>query len=145
MGNTWSKWYWISAHKISRILNVKKSTNLTALYGELGQVPLMVFRKVIMIKYWIKILNQNDSFLVKKMYTLLKSDTDMNNNYKGNNWAYQIKSMLQQHGLEFNIWNQQFEIKIPFNIIKQRIFYMYYQRWYSEINNSNWLMTVQHI
>ena len=63
------------------------------------------------------------------MYTLLKSDTDINNNCKGNNWAYQIKSMLQQHGLEF-IWNQQFEIKIPFNIIKQRIFYMYYQRWY---------------
>ena len=100
---------------LRRILNVKKSTNLTALYGELGRVPLMVFRKVIMIKYWIKILNQNDSSLVKKMYTLLKLDTDVNNNYKGNNWAYQIKSMLQQHGLEF-IWNQQFEIEIPFNI-----------------------------
>ena len=39
------------------ILNVKKSTNVTALYGELGRVPLMVFRKVIMIKNWIKILN----------------------------------------------------------------------------------------
>ena len=106
------------------------STNLTAHYGELGRVPLMVFRKVIMIKYWIKILNQNDSSLVKKMYTLLKSDTDVNNNYKGNYWAYQMISMLQQHGLEF-IWNQQFEIEIPFNIIKQRIFDIYYQRWYS--------------
>ena len=48
--------------------------------------------------------------------------------------------MLQQHGLEF-IWNQQFEIEIPFNIIKQRIFDIYYQRWYSEINNSNRLMS----
>ena len=125
---------------LRRILNVKKSINLTALYDELGRVPLMVFRKVIMIKYWIKILNQNDSSLVKKMYTLLKSDTGVNNNYKGNNWAYQIKSMLQQHGLEF-IWNQQFEIEIPLNIIKQRIFDIYYQRWYSEINNSNRLMS----
>ena len=71
---------------------------------------------------------------------LLKSDTDVNNNYKGNNWAYQIKSMLQQHGLEF-IWNQQFEIEIPFNIIKQRIFDIDYQRWYSKINNSNRLMS----
>ena len=35
---------------LRRILNVKKSTNLTTLYGELGRVPLMVFRKV-MIKY----------------------------------------------------------------------------------------------
>ena len=47
--------------------------------------------------------------------------------------------MLQQHGLEF-IWNQQFEIEIPFNIIKQRIFDIYYQRWHSKINNSNRLM-----
>ena len=43
---------------LRRIINVKKSTNLTAFYGELGRVPLMVFRKVIMIKYWIKILNK---------------------------------------------------------------------------------------
>ena len=73
------------------------------------------------------------------IFLLFKSDTDVNNNYKGNNWAYQIKSMLQQHGLEI-IWNQQFEIEIPFNIIKQRIFDISYQSWYSEINNSNRLM-----
>ena len=54
---------------LRRILNVKRSTNFTALYGELGRVPLMVFCKVITIKYWIKILNQNDSSLVKKRCT----------------------------------------------------------------------------
>ena len=71
---------------------------------------------------------------------LLKSDTDVNNNYNGMNWAYQIQSILQQNGLEF-IWNQQTEIEISFTIIKQRILDMYYQKWYAEINNSNRLMS----
>ena len=124
---------------LRRILNVRKSTNLTALYGELGRVPLVVHRKIIMIKYWIKILNHSDSSLIKKMYMLLKSDTDRRN-YNGKNWAYQIKSILQEHGLEF-IWNQQFETEIPFSIIKQRIHDMYYQKWYAEINNSSRLMS----
>ena len=124
---------------LRRVLKVKKSTNLAALYGELGRVPLVVYRKVIMIKYWIRILNHNDSSLVKKMYMLLKSDTDQNND-NGKNWVSQIKHILQLHGLEF-IWNQQFQIEIPFSIIKQRIFDMYYQKWYSEINNSSRLMS----
>ena len=34
-----------------------------------------------MIKYWIKILNHSESSLVKNVYMLLKSDTDVNNNY----------------------------------------------------------------
>ena len=71
---------------------------------------------------------------------LLKSDADVNSNYNGKNWAYQIKLILQQHDLEF-VWNQQFEIEIPFNTIMQRIFDMYFQKWYSEINNSNRLMS----
>ena len=65
-----------------------------------------------MIKYWTKILNQSDNSLVKKVYLMLKSDADININYSGKNWAYQIKSILRQHGLEY-IWNQQSEIEIP--------------------------------
>ena len=38
---------------LRRILGVKQSTNLSALYGETGRVPLSVFRQVIMIKYYI--------------------------------------------------------------------------------------------
>lgn len=34
------------------VLNVKKSTNLSALYGELGRVPFIIQRKFNMIKYW---------------------------------------------------------------------------------------------
>ena len=60
----------------------------------------------------------------KKVYIMLKNDTDKNRIYTGLNWAYQIKSILDKIGLS-NIWAQQFEINIPYNLIKQRIFDMY--------------------
>ena len=108
------------------ILNVKKSTNLSALYGELGRVPFIIQRKFNMIKYWVKLLKSNDSFLPKKMYRILKDDADSGNSYNGSNWASCIKSLLDNSGLSY-IWLQQGEIDIPLQLIKQRIFDHYYQ------------------
>ena len=70
-----------------------------------------------MIKYWMKILRQNDSSLVKAIYMMLKEDTDLNHNYNGQNWAFQIKSILQHHGFAY-VWNNQFAIEIPFQTTK---------------------------
>ena len=89
-----------------------------------------------MIRYWIKLLTSNDNCLPKKIYCMLKNDIDNGITYNGLNWAYQIKSMLDRIGLS-NIWIQQFEITIPYNLIKERIFDMYKQSWYFSINNSN--------
>ena len=91
---------------LRRILGVRTSTNLAALYGELGRVPLAVTRKVNMIKYWIKILQQNDTSIVKLTYSMLKDDADRNNSYRGTNWAWQIKNILEQHGLGY-VWRAQ--------------------------------------
>ena len=118
------------------ILDVKKSTNLSALYGELGRTPFSISRKIKMIKYWIKILQQNNNSLLKQVYLMLKQDTDLNINYNGQNWATQIKNILQYHGFDY-VWRQQFDINIPFALIRQRILDTYKQIWYSEINNSN--------
>ena len=54
---------------LRRILGVKKCTNLSAVYGELGRYPLSVIRKIHMIRYWIKIIRLNDSSLVKTSLT----------------------------------------------------------------------------
>ena len=89
-----------------------------------------------MIKYWAKILQQNDSSLLKKVYLMLKNDTDLNRNYNGQNWASQIKSILQQYGFEY-VWQQQSSIDSPLHSIRQRIIDVYQQSWYSEINNSS--------
>ena len=57
-------------------------------------------------------------------------------NYNGQNWASQIKLILQEHGFEY-VWKQQAELVIPFHSIRQRIIDTYQQSWYSEINNSS--------
>lgn len=48
-------------------LNVKKSTNLSGLYGQLGRSPLNTNRKIIMIRYWIKLLRSDDNFIPKNI------------------------------------------------------------------------------
>ena len=50
------------------ILHVRKSTNLTGLYGELGRVPVIVIRKIRMINYWIKFLSLGKYCTKKNLY-----------------------------------------------------------------------------
>ena len=89
-----------AVHKkfIRKLLCVNKSTNLTALYGELGRLPMSEIRKINMIKYWIKILNSDESSILRKVYNMLKNDANNGYNYNKQNWAYQIKLLLENIG-----------------------------------------------
>ena len=82
---------------IRSILRVKRSTNLNALYGETGRLPLSVFRKFIVVKYWINILKLQDT-LFKQSYLFFKSDADIGRSYNGTNWTRHVKSILETHG-----------------------------------------------
>ena len=92
-----------------------------------------------MISYWIKLLSLEDTSIPKKIYTLLKNDAENNISYNGSNWAFQVKSLLDELGLTY-IWLQQTEMRIPFSLIKQRILDSFKQSWYGTINNSNRLL-----
>ena len=59
-----------------KLLTVKKSTNLNALYGELGRVPMLIHRKIIMIKYWLKIIALHDNSLLFRTYQMLKRNLE---------------------------------------------------------------------
>jgi len=48
---------------LRKLLCVNKSTNLSGLYGELDRVPLIIIRKVHVLRYWLKLLKLNDSHL----------------------------------------------------------------------------------
>ena len=74
-----------------KILGVKKSTNLDGLYGELGRYPMEINRKLLTMKFWIKIMEKPESSMVKKIYLMLKRDADADNNYNNLNWAYHVK------------------------------------------------------
>ena len=75
------------------ILHVRKSTNLTGLYGELGRVPFVITRKIRMIKYWAKLLKLDANAISKKIYFMLRKDAENNVTYNGVNWASQVKSL----------------------------------------------------
>ena len=48
-----------------------------------------------MFRNWIKILRADNNSFIKCFYLMLKTDADNNISYNKNNWAYQIKTMLQ--------------------------------------------------
>lgn len=122
---------------LRKILCVRLSTNLDALYGETGRYPMYIHRKIIMFKYWLKMLKLDNNCILKKTYMMLKHDADNNVTYNGkNNWASQIKNMLNQIGMS-DVWLNQFTLNIYIQPIKLRIIDMYKQSWYSKINNSS--------
>lgn len=125
---------------IRRILFVKRTTNLSALYGETGRMLLNVTRKVNMLKYWLHILKQDPNSLIRQVFIMLKEDFDLNRTYSRKNWAFQIKSIHDSHEFSY-IWEYQFEIDIPFDEIKNRMFDTYKQTLFGEINNSGGLQS----
>ena len=123
-----------------KLLFVRSSTNLEAIYGELGRLPMYVYRKLKMIKFWLKLLQQKETSLLFKTYYMLKTDVENGLTYDQNNWAYHIKIILDQAGLSY-LWQNQFNMLLNYNTIKQRIIDIYQQTWYSAINNSLRLKT----
>ena len=122
------------------LLGVKKSTNLSALYCELGRKPLIVFRKIRILKYWSKIIH-TDNDLLKGIYSMLFNDTNNNITYNGNNWAFQVKSLLDNLGFSY-VWNKQDILgNIPFTEIKQRIIDTVNQDLFMSINTSTKLQS----
>lgn len=136
----------INTKFLRKLLCVNRSTNLAGLFGELGRVPLSILRKIHMVRYWLKLLKSGNNCVIKSIYLMLRNDADSNNSYNKLNWAYHIKSMLQSLGLT-NLWIEQDMLMEQDNydalltVIKQRILDQYYQSWYSEINNSQRLIS----
>jgi hypothetical protein len=50
-----------------------------------------VYRKIILIKYWVKLITLDNQSLLFKTYNKLMRDAELGNTYNGNNWASQIK------------------------------------------------------
>ena len=118
------------------ILGVKKSTNLDGLYGELGRYYMEIKRKLLIIKFWIKILEKKKDLIGKKVYLMLKRDADDNNDYKNLNWAYRVKYTLSEIGMT-NLWLNQNGSNFLYKTIEQRITDIFKQKRYSNINNSS--------
>ena len=80
------------------ILGVKQSTCNAAVYGELGRYPVFINRHIMIIKYWIKLL-QTKNILLKTMYDVMLKDLILGKI----NWLSKVKQLLQQNGFLY-IW-----------------------------------------
>ena len=119
------------------LLGVKKSTNIAAMYGELGTMPVRVVRKLRMLKYWIRILeNSNENPFVYKIYEMMYNDVIQGRYRVINNWAFQIKKILDELGFS-DVWLNQKHIVPNFTLLKQRITDQYKQEWLTIVNDSS--------
>ena len=65
-------------------------------YGELGRFPMLINRKIRILKYWVKIVNGKACPLVKQMYNVLYNATLSVNRVL--NWASLVKSLIDSLG-----------------------------------------------
>jgi hypothetical protein len=87
------------------IIGVKKSTIISTVYGELERMPLLIIRKLRILIYWTRMVNDTSS-LKYKVYFVLKHDVENRNTYRGQNWAFQVKTILDDLGLSYVLRNQ---------------------------------------
>ena len=73
-----------------RLLGIKRSTNNSMMYAELGHVPLRANILFNMIRYWHRILKTNNCIL-KACYSYLYECVEI---YNEHNWAYHVKQEL---------------------------------------------------
>jgi len=78
------------------LLGVNSATCSTAVYIELGRMPLYINRYLCIIKYCLK-LTSTDNIISKTIYRVAIEDSD-----RGvNNWIAKVKQLLNEHGLTY--------------------------------------------
>ena len=100
---------------LKNILGVRKTTPSAYIYRELGVYPLILKRKIRVIKYWLKILELNCNNPVRKIYNSLLLDLNLNGNIT--NWASLVRDLLFTNGFGY-IWLNQ-NVSNTNNFIKE--------------------------
>ena len=128
------------------LLDVKISTPNCFVYGEVGVFPLIVERKVRIIKYWLKVIKNLNvkEHLVQKVYRELVNINTENPEHE--NWVSGVKSLLESTGFGY-IWQQQYVINetIFLNSFKQRLKDIYMQNWWADIQTTTDNRLFKHI
>lgn len=122
---------------LKQVLGVKTQTCSSAVYGETGRVPLSIIRKVRILKFWFKIINNPDS-LLHKVYQY-----QINNNYI-DSWSSKVKNILDEMGFSY-LWNESSITNVQLARIIERVYDQYYQGWNEALRNSSKLSTYRSI
>ena len=115
---------------LKQILRVKPQTTNTAVYGELGRVPMQVIRKIQIVKYWFRILQMPESL----QYKLLFHRND--DGCFTNKWLTQVNDLINDVGFSFLLQNYSVT-KLQLQNIISCIYDQYFQSWFSDLRNSS--------
>jgi len=86
------------------ILGVKLSTSNYAIASELGQFPLIIYRKTSMIKYWLKIIcGSHDRYRYICYKYLRNTVINVRAELYHRNWANEVKQILIDVG-RYDVW-----------------------------------------
>ena len=87
-----------------RLLGVKKSTQNNFIYGELGRLNYQSQRYLMIIKFWLKVVNLEPHKFVRLMYDTMLRDIEINE--RKVNWAFLVRQLLCNLGFR-EVWMQQ--------------------------------------
>ena len=118
------------------ILNVKKSTPLYMLYGELGRCPLSIHIKSRIIGYWARLILGKKEKLSYKLYEIFLYH--LKDGAYVNSWLMNVKNILDNVGLSY-VWNSQQCVNSKWIVasVKTTLYDQFLQKWNSDINMSS--------
>ena len=118
------------------ILGVKLSTSNQGVAGELGQYPLIIFRKINMLKYWLKIIKSPRQMYRYKLYSFLKQHH--NGALPGNckNWSNEIRKILVDIGCEYLWYNEDLANDSLIGHAHQTLIDLYINEWRNSLMQS---------
>ena len=99
-----------------RLIGIKRSTNNSMMYAELGHILLRANRLFNRIRYWHRILKTNNCIL-KTCYSYQYECVEI---YNEHNWAYHVKQELFMLGFD-ELWINKHVDDKDLHIIKKTI------------------------
>ena len=101
---------------LKQILHVKQSTSSMGIYGEIGRYQLYIARYYRIIRYWCKVI-ATDNVIINRLYQTMLSEC-----IKGcNNWAKNVKNILDTSGLSYAWENQSINISIGAAYLRKNV------------------------
>ena len=73
------------------LLGVKLKTQNNFIYGELGRVPVRIYRLIAAIRFWFKILHSDDMKYIKVVYNMMIED--LQSSPEKACWTNSVKSL----------------------------------------------------
>ena len=122
-------WGYMNAECIERvhrkiykyIINGKQTTNNNALYSELGRYPLLIERRIRIVKYWFNLMHKSENnCFVNSVYNEMKNS--MANDSQNMFWLTKLKRLLEQNGFaEVWIFPDSVNVKVFIPVLKARL------------------------